>query len=178
LDPRRPQVNAVSVAVLFLRGKMRRMFGIGPLELFALAAVALVVLGPRRLPEVAKQVGRFMAEVRRTTYDLRSTLDAELQSEDRDRRRTEAEERRRKFREERDQAKESGEWPPGGQQDATDRPQPTVDSLSNPSEQPYDSLKDAPAEPASEEAAPEPAAEPAPEPAPEPAAASDDDSTP
>ncbi len=114
------------VAVRWARGKMRAMFGIGPLELFALAAVALVVLGPRRLPEVARQVGRFMAEIRRTTYDLRSTLDAELQAEDRDRRRAEAEERRKRFREERDEAKASGDWPPGGQQDTAGRPQPTV----------------------------------------------------
>ena len=126
---------------------MRRMFGIGPLELFALAAVALVVIGPRRLPEVARQAGRFMAEIRRTTYDLRTTLDAELQAEDRDVRRSQAEERRRKFRESRDEAKASGEWPPGGGQDATKRPQPTVGELSAPP-------RSEPEAPASEDAAP------------------------
>lgn len=132
---------------------MRAMFGIGPLELFALAAVALVVLGPRRLPELARQLGGFMGEIRRTTYELRSTLDAELMSEDRDRRREEAEERRRKFREAREQAKESGEWPPGGQQDTTDRPQPTVEDLSAPPSAPP-SDEDEPTDPGRAEAAP------------------------
>jgi len=71
------------------------MFGIGPWEWFIVLVLALVVVGPRRLPEVARTLGRVATEVRRTTFDLRRTLEDELESEDRERRRTDARERRK-----------------------------------------------------------------------------------
>ena len=70
------------------------MLGIGPWEWFIVLVLALVVVGPRRLPDVARTLGRVATEVRRTTFDLRRTLEDELESEDRERRRTEARERR------------------------------------------------------------------------------------
>jgi len=83
------------------------------------------VLGPRKLPEVARQVGKLYGEVRRATWELRSTLDAEIHAEEREKRRLDAEDRRNKFRAEREAAKAAGEWPPGGAAPA-DAPGPTV----------------------------------------------------
>jgi Tat protein translocase TatB subunit len=46
------------------------MFGIGMPELVVIMVVALVVLGPKRLPDLARTLGKAMAEFRRQTTDL------------------------------------------------------------------------------------------------------------
>lgn len=50
------------------------MFGIGVPELLVILVVALIVLGPKRLPEVAKGLGKALAEFRRATSDLSEEL--------------------------------------------------------------------------------------------------------
>ena len=40
------------------------MFNISPLEIMVLAVIALIVLGPQRLPEMARSLGRGMREFR------------------------------------------------------------------------------------------------------------------
>ena len=40
------------------------MFNISPLEIMVLLVIALIVLGPQRLPEMARSVGRGMKEFR------------------------------------------------------------------------------------------------------------------
>jgi Tat protein translocase TatB subunit len=47
------------------------MFGIGMPELVLILAVALIVLGPRRLPEIARALGKGLAEFRRATDELK-----------------------------------------------------------------------------------------------------------
>jgi TatA/E family protein of Tat protein translocase len=48
------------------------MFGIGMPELLLILGLALIVLGPKKLPELAKTLGKGLAEFRRATDDLKS----------------------------------------------------------------------------------------------------------
>lgn len=50
------------------------MFGIGMPELMVIMVVALVVLGPKRLPEIARALGKGLAEFRRATSDVNEEL--------------------------------------------------------------------------------------------------------
>lgn len=51
------------------------MFGIGMPEFLLILVVALVVLGPKRLPELARSLGRGLAELKKTTGDLKQNID-------------------------------------------------------------------------------------------------------
>lgn len=53
------------------------MFGIGMPELLLILAVALIVIGPKKLPDIARALGRGLAEFRKATDDLKSTINAE-----------------------------------------------------------------------------------------------------
>jgi Tat protein translocase TatB subunit len=50
------------------------MFGIGTPELLVILVVALIVLGPKRLPEVARALGKGLAELRRATSGFTDEL--------------------------------------------------------------------------------------------------------
>jgi Tat protein translocase TatB subunit len=50
------------------------MFGIGVSELLVILVVALIVLGPQRLPEVARALGKGLAELRKATGGLTEEL--------------------------------------------------------------------------------------------------------
>jgi Tat protein translocase TatB subunit len=54
---------------------------LGPAEIMVVLLVALIVLGPSRLPEAGRQVGKALAEMRRWSTrlqdEVRTTLDAE-----------------------------------------------------------------------------------------------------
>ena len=47
------------------------MFGIGMTELVVIFVIGLIVLGPKRLPDLARTLGRSLAEFRRTSSELR-----------------------------------------------------------------------------------------------------------
>ena len=50
------------------------MFGIGPTELIIILAIALLVIGPKRLPDLARSLGKGLAEFRRATSDVTDEL--------------------------------------------------------------------------------------------------------
>ena len=50
------------------------MFGIGMPELILILALALILLGPRKLPEIARALGKGIAEFRRATDELKDEL--------------------------------------------------------------------------------------------------------
>jgi sec-independent protein translocase protein TatB len=50
------------------------MFGIGPTELIVILVIALLVLGPKRLPELAAGLGKGLAEFRKATADINAEL--------------------------------------------------------------------------------------------------------
>ena len=51
---------------------------IGTQELILIGIVALMFLGPRKLPEYAKKIGKFMADFRNTTQEFRNTWEKEV----------------------------------------------------------------------------------------------------
>ena len=58
------------------------MFGtLGGPELFLIFVVALIVFGPRKLPDIGKSLGRMMSEFRRASNEFRSTIESEVESE-------------------------------------------------------------------------------------------------
>ncbi len=60
------------------------MFGpIGMQEMLLILAAALLIFGPRKLPEIGRTLGRGMAEFRRATSDLKRSIDVELDEEKR-----------------------------------------------------------------------------------------------
>jgi sec-independent protein translocase protein TatB len=54
------------------------MFGIGVGELFVILIIAVVVIGPQKLPEVARTIGRLFATAKRTTNQLRDQMHEEV----------------------------------------------------------------------------------------------------
>ena len=58
------------------------MFDIGFSELLIIALVGLIVLGPKRLPEVARTAGQWVGRFRRFVADVKDDFDRELQHAD------------------------------------------------------------------------------------------------
>jgi sec-independent protein translocase protein TatA len=59
------------------------MFGpIGMPELIVIMVIALVIFGPRKLPELGRSLGRSLNEFKRASNELKHTLDEEIRVED------------------------------------------------------------------------------------------------
>ncbi len=61
------------------------MLNLGPMELLVILVVALVVLGPDRLPQVSRQVGKAVAELRRWSSRVNAEVRSALDPNDADR---------------------------------------------------------------------------------------------
>ena len=53
------------------------MFGMGMPEILLILAIALIVLGPKKLPEVAKSLGRGIAEFKKATQEFKENLEVD-----------------------------------------------------------------------------------------------------
>ncbi len=88
------------------------MFNIGPQELLVILLVALVIVGPQRLPELARTIGRALRELRRAQDEVTRTIQLGLE---------EAEPRKpppaRPTPRERAPAEDAGRATPGPEQD-------------------------------------------------------------
>jgi TatA/E family protein of Tat protein translocase len=58
------------------------MFGpLGGPELVLILVLALIVFGPRRLPEIGKSMGRLLSEFRKASHDFQRTIEDEVEAE-------------------------------------------------------------------------------------------------
>lgn len=51
------------------------MFGMGMPEILLILAIALIVIGPKKLPDLAKSIGRAMGEFKRASQELKDSFD-------------------------------------------------------------------------------------------------------
>jgi len=51
------------------------MFGIGMPEILIILAVALIVIGPKKLPDLAKSLGRAIGEFKKATHEFKESID-------------------------------------------------------------------------------------------------------
>ena len=58
------------------------MLNIGPAELIVVLLVALLVVGPKRLPELGRTIGKGLREFRRATDDIRYSFEADLDEDE------------------------------------------------------------------------------------------------
>jgi len=58
------------------------MFGIGMTEIIVILAIALLVIGPEKLPELARTLGKGLAEFKKTAEDFRNSFHEDMRAEE------------------------------------------------------------------------------------------------
>jgi sec-independent protein translocase protein TatA len=58
------------------------LFNIGPAEMIVILIIALIVFGPKRLPEIGRTVGKSLREFRKASQDIRDEFTGSLEDDD------------------------------------------------------------------------------------------------
>ena len=66
----------------FVKGATAMFGSIGMPELIIILVIALIIFGPRKLPELGKSLGRSINEFKRASADLQNTLEQEIKLEE------------------------------------------------------------------------------------------------
>jgi TatA/E family protein of Tat protein translocase len=99
------------------------MFGsIGMPEMIIILVIALIIFGPRKLPELGKSLGRSLNEFKKASNELRNTLEEEIRVE-------EKKEQRAKIEAEQTSAVEAAVPVPGSDADLAAHPTPAADTV-------------------------------------------------
>ncbi len=106
------------------------MFGIGTTELMVILVVALIVVGPKKLPQIARTMGKAFGEFRRVSTDLHRTINTEIEREERTQR--EKEEKKKLAQEAKD--KEEAEQKKSAEEEQAEK---TYDSAVSANQQPF-----------------------------------------
>ncbi|MBI4753131.1 twin-arginine translocase subunit TatB [Candidatus Desantisbacteria bacterium] len=56
------------------------MFGIGTQELIVILIIALIVVGPRKLPEIGRALGRGLREIKKATDEIKNQVSIEIEN--------------------------------------------------------------------------------------------------
>lgn len=56
------------------------MFGIGMNEMLIIAVIAVIIIGPKQIPEMARALGKMFSQFKRASNDLRSAVNEEIQA--------------------------------------------------------------------------------------------------